>query len=149
VYFSDISDLSHVSINRLPIAGGTVEVLASNQTAAYVPALGPDGYAYWSNLCTSSTPGTVMRVRSGMASPQRVVTDVGCPQDVLSDGVDVYWGGTNLARTRYTIRHVRIGGGAADTLLDTTTSAGNIRIDATHVYYVSGSAGDSIRRVPR
>lgn len=149
VYFSVITDLSNVPINRVPIAGGTVEVLASNQTAAYVPTLGPDGYVYWPNVCSSSAPGAIMRIRPGMTSPQRLVTDVGCPHEVLSDGVDVYWGGTNMARARYTIRHLHIGDSTADTMLDTATVAGNIRIDATHVYYVSGTSGDSIRRVPR
>jgi hypothetical protein len=129
VYWEEIQNgcSCYTDIYRWPLAGdaGAPEKLAALQDNPTDPV--PYGTSLYYGLIYS----TAIEALSATGVVSTLTTDVGEPQDVAVDGVNVYWTDTK----RKAVLAVPIGGGSVTTIAPGTSDMTFIVVDNDYVYW--------------
>ncbi len=122
---------SHGFVMKLPKAGGTPTVLASEQS--FPGAIALDGtWAYWTTRGLSGSQGAVNRVALDGGTPIVLTTGLADPTSLLTDGEFVYagtpqWGGSELLK-------IPVAGGPAVKLATLPTAASALALRSSMLY---------------
>ena len=120
------------------VDGGSPTVLLSSQPA-YALAVDTKSL-YWTD---NTDAGTVSSLPLDGGSVSVLATNQNQPFAIASNGSDLYW----LALDQ--VMHLPLDGGTAVSIAQTTqTIANNLTLDATYLYWSSGSVSASIYRAP-
>ncbi len=127
-------------VNQIPLAGGSIVTLASNQST--ISGLAVDATdVYWSTTGTSANSNadsTIMKAAIGGGSPQ-LVANTQAAVDLIVEGSTAYWAsrGTPPGFTDGAIYSVDIGGGTPTELVADLNDPAWLAIDADNFYFVT------------
>jgi hypothetical protein len=130
VYFSG----SDVSLQRVPVEGGTPSVLAMNASGSALTVR--DGFVYWSNYQT----GTINRSSVTGGTPVVLASGLSYPVAIAVDGQYVYW----ADETDLNLMQQDLGGGTPSVVASNVTCT-DIATDGVNVYWVDYLAQGSIQ----
>lgn len=135
---SSVYWVDSASLRKVPLSGGMVTTLSSAGGNAYPNQIAVSaGTVYWptgtSILATPAAGGTTTTLASGQSNATSVATD----------GVDLYWFGSNGIFKQY------LSGGTPVSLAAATPAGADaIAVDASNVYWLDASGGSSLLSVP-
>jgi sugar lactone lactonase YvrE len=139
---------------RLPLAGGTVETLASGLGNPEGTAL--DGQAlYWSEL-VGEPDGRIARVPLGGGPVTVLATGLDNPRGIALWNDQVYYNGASGAGAarRAGVWRVPAGGGSSTLVVEACGigqggAIDGLAVDATHIFYVDTGSPGRVLRAPR
>ncbi len=136
------------TVMSVPIGGGALTTLASNQNGLWPIAVGAAS-VYW----TSPDNLAVMSVPIGSGAPTVLVAEQYYPWDVVVDATHAYWVNVDDADNGSVIMSVPLDGSGAPSAIAAGQSASYLAVDAQSVYWTNqgkdGADGTVMRLTPK
>src|SRR5262249_38584938 len=130
------------SVNRAPIAGGAIEVLASNQPGPGEVAVDSTN-VYWTNIGNSTTNGAVMKCALSGCAPT-VIVQGQSPVTLVLAANSLYWADFGDS----TIRSLSVSGGTPVVLATQQWVPDSLAVDSTSVYIANEGQQGFVAKAP-
>lgn len=139
------------SVQEMPLAGGPVATLASEQYTAWGLAVGV-GRVYWTNAGSSAEGnlGDVLSVSIDAGAPATLASGLVRPFGITVGSSGVYWvtqGSWTAVNGMGSVYRTTSDGGTA-TLASQLDTPWRVTVDAMNVYWTSNPGGGTVMRMP-
>ena len=139
------------SVQEMPLAGGTVATLASEQYTAWGLAVGADR-VYWTNTGSSAANnlGGVMSVSIDGGDPATLASGLVRPFGITVGSAGVYWvtqGSWTAVNGMGSVYRATSDAGTA-TLASQLDTPWQVTVDAMNVYWTSNPGGGTVMKMP-
>jgi len=118
------------TVSKASVGTWVVTPLATSQGDPFKLAADGLGFLYWLN---TAVPRSIMKVNVATGVPTNLGSPTDFPTTITTDGSFVYWHTANS-----TVERVSVNGGPVTTLTKVATSAENIVVGSSYVYWTNG-----------